>query len=227
MIMNSTTRMVLAAAPIVLAVPLGLSMLSNIEPNRKAAWGENIGWTIWRHDAPDLDSGAHVTPTHLSGMLWGENVGWISLGGGGPYENDPLDSSTYGVNVDPESGDLFGKAWGENIGWVNFDTRATQGPQGQQARLDFCENRFQGYVWGENIGWIQLGEGNNFVALGPDCPAGDVACDGVIALLDYSWFVQSVSGPGVEGDCLLFDFDGDDDVDLSDFRAFQVAFSGQ
>ncbi len=199
---------------------------SNIDPARKFGWCENIGWSNWRHDAPNPDDGVVVAPTHLAGMLWAENVGWINLGDGGPYENNPLDSSTFGVNVDPASGDLFGKAWGENIGWINFDTRATQGPHDQHARLDFCDNRLRGYAWGENIGWINLDHAVHFVGLGPDCQAGDVSCDGVIALSDYARFQSAVAGPDVATDCPIFDFDGDLDVDLADFGSFQTAFTG-
>ncbi len=117
--------------------------------------------------------------------------------------------------------------WGENVGWIIFDTRATQGPHNQQARFDICENRFRGYVWGENIGWLTLDDATHHVALGPDCPAGDMACDGVIGLPDYAKFHESLTGPGVPTDCLLFDFDGDFDVDLIDLGAFQAVFTGQ
>jgi hypothetical protein len=200
---------------------------SNIDAVHRFSWGENIGWMNWQHDAPIPGDGVTVTATHLAGFVWAENVGWINLGnGGGPYANDPSDSATFGINVDPSTGDLFGLAWGENVGWINFDTRATQDPHGQQARLDFCENRFRGYVWAENIGWINLGDVVNFVALGPTCPAGDVACDGVTALHDYAKFQESLTGPSVTTDCLLFDFDGDSDVDLIDFGSFQAAFAG-
>ena len=41
--------------------------------------------------------------------------------GPGPYENDPADSSAFGVNVDFATGETYGKAWGENVGWINLD----------------------------------------------------------------------------------------------------------
>ncbi len=211
----------------ILAVPMaGLLSPSNVDPTHRFGWGENIGWTNWRHDAPNLGDGVSVTPTHLAGMVWAENVGWINLGDGtGPYRNDQADSTTFGVNIDFTTGDLFGKAWGENIGWINFDTRATQGPHGQQARFDFCENRFRGYAWGENVGWINLSDATHFVGLGPDCMKGDVACDGTIGLPDYAKFNQALLGPGETAACPLFDVDDDGDVDLCDFGAVQSAFT--
>ena len=205
----------------------GLASISNIDSIDKFGWGENIGWTNWQHDAPDPDDGVTVTATHLAGFVWAENVGWMNLGdGGGPYANDPADSATFGVNIEFSTGDIFGKAWGENIGWINFDTRATQGPHGQQARLDICENRFRGFAWGENIGWLNLDDALHAIGLGPNCSFGDVACDGVISLLDYTRFHSAVSGPKVIADCPIFDSDGDSDVDMIDFGAFQTAFTG-
>lgn len=114
---------------------------SNVDPAFRFAWSENTGWTNWQHDAPEPGDGVIVTATHLSGYVWTENVGWINLGDGfGPYENDPADSATFGVNIEIETGDLFGKGWGENVGWINFDTRNALSPHGQAARLDFNEN---------------------------------------------------------------------------------------
>lgn len=219
-------KIALFSTIVILAVPIGgLLDPSNIDPAHRFGWGENIGWTNWQHDAPMAGDGVAVTATHLAGFVWAENVGWMNLGnGGGPYANDPADSATFGINVNPSTGDLFGLAWGENVGWVNFDTRATQGPHGQQARLDICENRFRGYVWGENIGWINLDDATHFIALGPDCRPGDVACDGVIALSDYSKFPAVITGPGGVADCPLFDANGDDDIDLADFAEMQRVF---
>jgi hypothetical protein len=56
---------------------------------------------------------------------------------------------------------------------------------------------------------------------------GDANEDGGITLLDYSEFTGCMSGEGggLDPACGLFDSDGDEDVDLRDFRAFQLAFS--
>lgn len=203
---------------------------SNIDPARKFAWQENCGWLNWR-DADGGAQGVGVTATFLFNFIWAENIGWINLGDGAPsdgvhYVNDPTDSAGFGVNVDPETGDLFGLAWGENAGWINFDTRAALGPHSQQARLDFCENTFVGYAWGENIGWINLDDTTHFVAVGPMCAPADAACDGAISLVDYAAFEEVLGGPGVHVDCPLFDADDDGDVDLRDFAKLQAGFTG-
>jgi hypothetical protein len=57
----------------------------------------------------------------------------------------------------------------------------------------------------------------------------DCNSDGWVNLIDYDDFDGCLSGP--EGglplpECNCFDLDGDDDVDLSDIRHFQPAFSG-
>lgn len=207
---------------VVLVVPIaGLLGLSNIDPVQKFSWGENIGWLNWQHNASNPGDGIVVTATHLTGFAWAENVGWINLGNGGPYANDPMDSSTFGVNVDPTTGELFGKAWGENIGWINFDTSATL--EQDRARFDNCNRRFFGYAWGENVGWINLNDATHFVAVGP-CVAGDLDCDGEVTLEDFADFPSSLGGPDVTTTCSAFDTDDDNDVDLVDYAEMQRIF---
>ncbi len=195
---------------------------SNIDPVQKYAWGENIGWTNWR-DANDGDDGVEVGATFLAGFVWGENVGWINVGNGnGPYGNN--DDTDFGVNIDPETGDLSGLAWGENVGWINFDGGAMADPP-QPANLEVCEHRFSGFVWGENVGWINLDDAEHYVAVGP-CAFGDADCDGDVDLDDYDRFQDFFTGPQGTVDCPTFDADGDEDVDLLDWRVFQAAFTG-
>ncbi len=57
---------------------------------------------------------------------------------------------------------------------------------------------------------------------------GDCDVDGGVGLFDFTSFYECTSGPAggpVSADCACFDFDADDDVDLLDFRTFQVAFN--
>ena len=138
---------------------------SNIDAVQRYAWSENVGWTNWRHDTPNPNDGVLVDETFLSGFFWAENVGWISVGDGVPangsqYAN--LDSSDFGVNLDPSTGDLSGLAWGENVGWINFET-SEFAPN--QARLDRGALRLRGYAWAENIGWINLDDTEHFVGV--------------------------------------------------------------
>ena len=127
---------------------------TNIDPNGRYGWGENVGWNDSHGDG--VSSGATVSATFLSGSVWLENAGWLILGSGTPangvrYSN--TSGSDFGVNVG-NSGDLSGYAWGENIGWVNFDTSSAGS---DRARLIY-NNRLAGFAWGENIGWISLGQ---------------------------------------------------------------------
>ncbi len=60
-------------------------------------------------------------------------------------------------------------------------------------------------------------------------PCGaDVECDGRVDLLDFERLLQCVTGPGAPQTpgCANFDFDVDDDVDFTDFGAFQFVFTG-
>lgn len=142
---------------------------SNVNPDHKWAWGENIGWLNWCHGAEDpnrISVGVCVGDTFVAGFIWAENVGWINVGNGdGPYANDLNDSSTFGVNLDPSSDpnspELVGYAWAENVGWINFEGGRLPEPP-EPARLENgC--RLRGYAWGENIGWINLDDDEKFV----------------------------------------------------------------
>jgi hypothetical protein len=58
---------------------------------------------------------------------------------------------------------------------------------------------------------------------------GDYDADADVDLADYVEFPDCVTGPAVGGlglGCEVFDFDDNDRVDLRDFAAFQVAFTG-
>lgn len=95
------------------------------------AWGENISWTNWRPEGLPPVEQVIVTNTYLAGFVWAENVGWINLGNGSPanavqYAN--LTGEDLGVNLDPETGELFGLAWGESVGWINFAAGAATDP---------------------------------------------------------------------------------------------------
>jgi hypothetical protein len=60
-------------------------------------------------------------------------------------------------------------------------------------------------------------------------PMGDSNGDGVVDLLDYLDFEVCLAGPSTTppfSRCVaVFDYEGDDDVDLADFGEFQEAFS--
>jgi hypothetical protein len=57
---------------------------------------------------------------------------------------------------------------------------------------------------------------------------GDCNTDGGVDLIDFDGFQPCLSGPngGVRRGCRCFDVDQDADVDLSDWAAFQQAFTG-
>ena len=63
-------------------------------------------------------------------------------------------------------------------------------------------------------------------------PMGDADDDCVVTVEDYFYFESCLadsgpgSGPGLQACIDVFDFDGDDDVDLADFAGFQVVFWG-
>jgi len=197
---------------------------SNIDPNHAFAWGENIGWTNWLHDRPNVDDGVIIHDAFLEGFAWGENVGWINLGDGTPGGNCSgrpcyvnADDSDFGVNVSP-TGELFGFAWGENVGWINFDGGALASPS-NPARIDQINCRLRGYVWGENVGWINLDDATHYV--GAFVLTGDLDGDGVVGLSDLAILLANYGCTG--GNC-PGDVDGDGDVDLTDLSLLLAAY---
>ncbi len=56
------------------------SSTSDIDPDRRHAWCENVGRTNWDHDTPNPRDGVLAGDTFLAGFAWSENVGWINLG---------------------------------------------------------------------------------------------------------------------------------------------------
>lgn len=60
--------------------------------------------------------------------------------------------------------------------------------------------------------------------------SGDCNSDGQVDLIDFQGFAGCVTGPDVEEplpfECRCYDLDLDDDVDLIDFKSFQIAFGG-
>ncbi len=200
---------------------------SDVDPEHKLAWGENIGWLNWR-DAGDPagDEGVRLHPgaggsDYLSGFVWAENVGWINLGDGSPDGGDAYgntDGADTGVNIDPD-GTLRGLGWGENIGWVNFDTEAALGAFGQHARMDAAAGRLRGYAWGENVGWINLDHHEHYVGFVLACPP-DFNGDGLVDTRDVLAFLNAWSSGDPRAD-----FNGDGLVDTRDVLAFLNAWT--
>jgi hypothetical protein len=89
-------------------------------------YGENIGWINLNcsNNATCGSTGNYGIKNdglgNLGGYAWGENVGWINFS----CNNNPSTCATtgsYGVHINPATGEWTGDAWGENIGWINFD----------------------------------------------------------------------------------------------------------
>lgn len=70
------------------------------------------------------------------------------------------------------------------------------------------------------------GVGNGTASWSVRVAAGDLTGDGLVTLSDFSIFESCFTGPagGVGMGCECADADLDGDVDLADFRAFQIAF---
>ncbi|MFO0833013.1 MAG: hypothetical protein U0637_14370 [Phycisphaerales bacterium] len=227
----------LHAAATILASTLASAALgqAGVDPSHAFAWSENAGWINWAGSEPD-HHGAHLHDGFLSGFVWSENTGWINVGNGlptGDCDGTPCYSTVNGpeagVNLDPDTGELWGLAWGENVGWINFGGGAMATPP-NPARLDTAGNRLRGYAWGENIGWINLDDAEHFVAFaGTGCDAIDFNGDGLFPdTADIDDFLSVFSGgPCSTGMCGDIDFNNDGLFpDTTDIDSLLSVFSG-
>lgn len=65
-----------------------------------------FGFDIFKTSAVD-------TPTR-SGYAWSSNIGWIKMFG------TASDGTPYGVEANPNTGQLSGYAWSSGVGWISF-----------------------------------------------------------------------------------------------------------
>jgi len=60
--------------------PATPALAQAIDPNKKYAWGENVGFLNFADAGnPPGSQAAFAHPTFLEGFVWGENIGWINL----------------------------------------------------------------------------------------------------------------------------------------------------
>ncbi len=121
---------------------------SNISPEDRHAWSENVGWLDFR---PDSFGGVIIYDSYISGYAWAMNIGWVKLGSnpGGPYDNEI--SGQWGVNRDSGGEALSGFAWSELVGWIDFQPAGYDG-----VAIDTTTGSFDGYAWSQNAGWIHF-----------------------------------------------------------------------
>jgi hypothetical protein len=81
----------------------------------------------------------------VDGYAWGEQLGWINFSAGNSATTTP------GVQINPQTGNLYGYAWSQNSGWINF------APTNYGVSID-SGGQFTGYAWasGQNGGWIKF-----------------------------------------------------------------------
>lgn len=124
------------------------SAATGIDPAKKYAYGENVGWLNTRPDTNNqLTIHFDGTSGYLSGFAWGENIGWIC------FPTNGFGGVTIGA-----SGNLSGFAWGENVGWIRFPISGNGG-----VSINTTSGQFTGHAWGENIGWISFDSANHDV----------------------------------------------------------------
>ena len=112
---------------------------------------------------PNLTMAASSDNVH--GWAWSDTVGWISFNctEGGPNQNDVCSTSSYGVNIDPSTGEMSGYAWSDNVGWISFKQADLAGcPSGSCiAQVDLKTGAVTGWARalnsiGTDYGWISL-----------------------------------------------------------------------
>lgn len=92
----------------------------------------------------------------VSGYAWSEHSGWIKFSSSTP----PAEGVSYGVGIDPVTGDFSGYAWSEHSGWIDF---APAGPYPGQpaysAKADLGTGQISGWARILSLGsdgWLKL-----------------------------------------------------------------------
>ncbi|MEE9295984.1 MAG: hypothetical protein V3W34_13610 [Phycisphaerae bacterium] len=121
---------------------------------------------------------------------------------------------------------LAGWAFAQSGGTFDLTWNTFDGGGGRSTGGDF---ELSGTIGQPDAGAMASGDltltGGFWFAIAP----GDCNADGGVNLFDYDSFADCVSGPDgglLSPECACFDLDGEDDVDLEDFGAFQRWFSG-
>jgi hypothetical protein len=130
------------------------------------AWGEAIGWvnmncsnlgTCGTVAYGVTNNGAGV----LGGYAWSESKGWIKFSCATPPNS--CGAFSYGVAIDPSTGEWSGHAWGESIGWLSFncDNRSSCAtvPYDVQSTSATGDNDMAGGPFGGTQAWIADGVG--------------------------------------------------------------------
>ncbi|HUC88830.1 MAG TPA: hypothetical protein VMR49_02235 [Candidatus Paceibacterota bacterium] len=61
----------------------------------------------------------HDSDRQMYGFAWSSNIGWISFNNCTDVTTCP--GTSYGVSINPTSGNLSGYAWSSNVGWISFN----------------------------------------------------------------------------------------------------------
>lgn len=156
-------------------------------------------------------------------FAWSENVGWSNW----RDANLTLDGVAVGAQF------LSGRIWFENVGWVtvgdgtpgggSFYTNTLGSDHGVNV-VDAAGN-LEGLAWGENIGWINF-DTSSAGALRARFDAATQRFRGYAWGENIGWvnLDDASNFVGTEQSCP--NFDGDGDVDTTDFAIFAQCFGG-
>ena len=168
-----------------------------------------------------------VGPEHYQGSLVRINdVDWVSTGGWQPDGE---------LEIQDGTGRTFPVKLGLGDGYSTYDPPA--GPFDVIGILDQEDtNNGDGYLDGYRLWLVEDYDGNGVVLPAPFPLLGDFDGDGDVDLDDHDDLCACLAGAGTAPsppppttieECLeAFDFDEDDDVDLSDFGMFGQSFTG-
>ena len=204
-----------------------------IPPGRTGTWttsGYRLPAAVFERDPPVVENPngldatlegifgyADYSPTLLLGDLDGDNLVDDPTMSPEDFYTVPDDPFEVGITPASGGGDAFDVAWA-----IDPLTGAPAGLEGfDYIRITCAVNYLTQYLG-------ELSTEIDAVAdVGPG-PMGDGDWDGDVDNDDLAVFVDCTTGPGTPlgpPGCRVMDFDGDDDVDLGDFAAWQLAFA--
>ena len=221
----------------------GVSQFGSVIP---VGGGSSWHAAVWSGSAASMSEihPAGYTSSHITGAGDGQVVGQVEVGGvqaaalwagrsaaivelHRPVWNH---SEVYAVHGGVQVGVVDGGAalWiGSPDSYVDLHAFVPQGFSSSSAQ-DVAVSP-EGEIIVVGYGYNTLNGQNEALMWQGVAAPGDCNGDAVVDLVDYAGLESCLLGPGIGSspDCVCFDLDGDGDVTLADFAAFQVGFTSR
>lgn len=161
-------------------------------------------------------TGSTPSGNALSGFAWSSTIGWISLSSLNDHDDTVSGVQTspvsYGVSIDPQTGNLLGNAWSSNVGWIQFGGLSgfPSGTSTTASNAKLVGSNIVGWAKALSAngfgwdGWISLTGANHGVTRSGSSLSGFAWGSDVVGWIDFSGVsFDAVGFPTVTFDTLV------------------------